>query len=181
MASNNRYQPRYTNPSSKVLSESSVGAGISGGTGTVVKTSVEQVGDLVTTKIFIDVTGLGTSTTDLDIIGTGTSPAYITQIDTSVMGTITGGKMECLEVPTTGADDVDLYCATEGTGVFDGGIAALAETALVTSGAAWTVDAVKGFLAAPANGKYLYLCNGEAGTVGTYDAGMFLITLYGYK
>ena len=120
------------------------------------------------------------STTDLDIIGSGASPAFITRITAAENGTIVGGNMTCLEAPTGGVTDIDLYAATEATGVFDGGIAALAETAVVTSGGAWTLARIIG--ATPdgvAANAYLYLCGGAAGTAGTYTAGRVLITLVG--
>lgn len=53
------------------------GAGITGGTGTVYKSGVMRIGDIIRTTILIDLTGLSSSTTDLDIIGTGTSAAYL--------------------------------------------------------------------------------------------------------
>lgn len=156
-----------------------VGSGFAG-TGTVYKTAVYKVGDLIKTEIFIDLTGAKSSTTDLDIIGNHASnPSHIGQITAAVNGTIVGGRMTCLELPAGGADDIDLYCATEGTGVFDGGIGTLAETALVTAGGAWASGTVKGLLADPGADKYLYLCGGEAGTAATYTAGKFMIELWG--
>ena len=156
------------------------GAGISGGTGTVFKTSVQRVGDIIKTSILIDLTGLASSTTDLDIIGVGASAAYLGQITAARNGTIFSGRMTCLEVPAGGADDIDLYSATEATGVFDAGIGTLAETALITSGGAWTLAGVKAFGNMPAADEYLYLTGGEAGTAATYTAGKFLIELEGY-
>jgi hypothetical protein len=156
------------------------GTGISAGSGTICKSSVVREGDIIVTRILLDLTGLGSSTTDLDIIGTGSGAAYLCQITTAVNGVILGGTMECFEVPATGADDIDLYAATEATGVFDGGIASLVETAVVTSGGAWAISSPKGFIAdSVAANKYLYLTGGEGGTAGTYTAGRFLITLYG--
>lgn len=156
-----------------------VGTGFAG-TGTVYKTAVYKVGDLIKTEIFIDLTGAKSSTTDLDIIGNhATNPSHIGQITAAKNGTIIGGRMTCLELPTTGADDIDLYCATEGTGAFDGGIASLAETALVTAGGAWASGTVKGLIANPGADKYLYLCAGEGSVAGTYGAGQFLIELWG--
>jgi hypothetical protein len=157
------------------------GRGILSGVGTVYRSSVQKVGGIIKTEILIDLTGLASSTTDLDIIGVGTNPAHLGQILQEKNGLILGGQMKCLEVPAGGADDIDLYMATEGTGVFDGGIGALTETALITKGSAWTLNQEIG-IADPAAlvGKYLYLCGGEAGTAATYTAGKFLITLYGY-
>lgn len=156
------------------------GAGITGGTGTVYKSSVRLVGGIYYSNIIIDLTGLQTSTTDLDIIGQGLSVAHIGQITAARNGTILFGRMTCFETPATGADDIDLYAATEGTGVFDGAVGDLAETAIITSGAAWAAADVKLFGAIPAADKYLYLTNGEAGTVGTFTAGKFLIEMFGY-
>lgn len=155
------------------------GAGITGGTGTVYKSAVAEFGGVIRTSILIDLTGLGSSTTDLDIIGQGVSAAHLGQITAARNGTILHGRMTCLEVPATGADDIDLYAATEATGVFDGLVTDLAETALVTAGGAWTAGLTKEFDTVAAN-KYLYLTCGEAGTVGTYTAGKFLIELFGY-
>lgn len=156
------------------------GAGITGGTGTVYKSSVSKRGGIIVTRIMIDLTGLASSTTDLDIIGQGLSAAHIGQVTAAQNGTILWGTMKCLEVPAGGADDIDLYAATEGTGVFDGGIGALAETALVTAGGAWTALLEKAFAADVAADKYLYLTGGEAGTAATYTAGKFLIEMFGY-
>lgn len=153
------------------------GAGFAG-TGTVYKASVDKCGDLIKTTIFIDLTGAASSTTDLDIIGTS-GVSHIGQIVAAVNGTIIGGRVTCVELPAGGADDIDLYSATEGTGAFDGGIGALAETALVTAGGAWASGTVKGLLAAPAANSYLYLCGGEAGTAASYTAGQFVIELWG--
>lgn len=156
------------------------GAGITGGTGTVHRSSIVKLGDgVIRTYIYIDLTGLASSTTDLDIIGVGSSAAYIAQITNAVNGEIFAGRMSCIEVPAGGADDIDLYSATEDTGVFDGGIAALTETALLTKGGAWT--RVPSLLTAmPVADQYLYLTGGEAGTAATYTAGKFLIELDGY-
>jgi hypothetical protein len=151
------------------------------GAGTVYKTSVQKVGDVVITRIVIDLTGAKSSTTDLDIIGThATDPAHIGQVTAAKNGTNIAGRMTCLELPAGGVTDIDLYSATEGTGAFDGGIAALAETALVTSGGAWATGTTKGFLADVAADQYLYLTGGAAGTAATYTGGKFLIELFGY-
>ena len=157
------------------------GTGISSGTGTVFKSSVQRVGGIIKTSLLIDLTGLASSTTDLDIIGVGAGAAYLGQVTADRNGTILTGRMTCLEVPAGGADDVDLYSATEATGVFDAGIGTLAETALVTAAGAWTLGLTKGLSAIPAANQYLYLCGGEAGTAATYTAGKFLIQLEGYE
>jgi hypothetical protein len=160
--------------------ETEAGAGITGGVGTIYETSVVKMGGIIHTYILLDLTGLSSSTTDLDIIGQGVSAAHIGRITAARNGTILSGTMTCLEVPAGGADDIDLYAATEGTGVFDGGVAALTETALITSGGAWTLAGVKAIAAVPAANQYMYLTGGEAGTAAAYTAGKFLIHLQGY-
>lgn len=156
------------------------GAGITGGVGTVYKSSAIKAGGIIKTSILIDLTGLASSTTDLDIIGVGASAAHLGRITAADNGTILTGTMTCLETPAGGADDIDLYSATEGTGVFDGGIAALTETALLTRGAPWAAGDIKPLTAWPAANAYLYLTGGEAGTADTYTAGKFLLELSGY-
>ncbi len=157
------------------------GAGITSGVGAVYKSDVWQSGGIIYTNILVDLTGLASSTTDLDIIGVGSSAAHLGQLTAAQNGTIYGGRMTCLEVPAGGVTDIDLYWATEGTGVFDGLVTALTETALITAGAAWTLALAKA-IADPvgiANG-YLYLTAGAAGTPATYTAGKFLLELFGY-
>lgn len=151
------------------------------GAGTLFTSSITQVGKVVTTQLVVDLTGLGSSTTDLDIIGVGASTAHIGQITTADNGVIYAGSMQCIVAPTTGVTDIDLYSATEGTGVFDGLVTALTETAVVTSGGAWTAARTAAFTSWPATDKYLYLTCGAAGTAGTYATGLFIITLTGYR
>jgi hypothetical protein len=150
------------------------------GTGGFVRSHVTREGGLIVTRLVVDLTGLSSSTTDLDIIGQGTAPAFLTQITTAVHGTVIGGTMSCLEAPVGGVTDIDLYVASEATGKFDDAISGLTETAVVTSGGAWTLAAVKGTASdAVVNNGYLYLTCGAAGTAAAYTAGRILITLFG--
>lgn len=167
-------------PSGETLA-TGAGAGVTGGTGTVYKSSVTRSGGIVHTSILIDLTGLSSSTTDLDIIGQGASAAHIGQVTAARNGaTILAGKVTCLEVPVGGITDIDLYSATEATGVFDGAIGSLAETILLTNGGAWTLAMTKALGGIPAANEYLYLTGGAGGTAAAYTAGKFLIELYGY-
>lgn len=157
------------------------GAGFTDGVGAIYKNRVQLSGGIYTTQIMLDLTGTASSTTDLDIIGSGVSPAYIGQNLAAQQGTtILMGSMQCLEAPAGGVTDIDLYSATEATGKFDDAVTGLTETALVTSGGAWTNGLTKGFTTVPAASEYLYLAGGAAGTAATYTAGKFLITLYGF-
>ncbi len=157
------------------------GAGITGGTGTIYKTSVQKSGDRYVITLEMDLTGLGSSTTDLDIIGQGVSVAHIGQLSAAQAGaTVHMLSMQCLEAPATGVTDIDVYSATEGTGKFDDAVTGLTETALITSGGAWTNGRVLGCTTVPLSTEFLYLTCGAAGTVGTYTAGKFRITIVGY-
>ncbi len=158
----------------------SPGAGISGASGNIYKTSVQKNGLVTTSRIFINMLNLQSSTTDADIIGRSTTPAYITLLTAQQGTTIFAVTMQCLELPATGVTDIDIYSATEGTGVFDDAISGLTETQIISSAGAWTAGRSIAGVAVPLNTEYLYFTNGTSGTVGTYSAGKFLITLYGY-
>ena len=137
---------------------------------------------LTTTRIVVDLTGLVGSATDLDIIGNtgGAANCHFGQITIAINGALIGGSVTCLEVPAGGATDIDFYSATEATGAQDALVTALTETALVTSGGAWTSGASKGMTALPAANEYLYITNGAGAAGGTFTAGKFLIQLFGY-
>lgn len=156
-------------------------AGVTGGTGTIYKNKVFRSGGIIKTEILIDLTGLGSSTTDLDVIGQGAAAAaHIGKLTAAECGaTIHAVSMQCLEAPAGGVGDIDLYSAVEGTAKFDDGIAALTETALITSGGAWTNGVTKAATTCPLATEYLYLTGGAAGTAASYTAGKFLVTLYG--
>jgi|TARA_R100000482_G_C5120355_1_gene145381 hypothetical protein len=156
------------------------GTGITGGTGTIYRSSVFRSGGVITTQILIDLTGLR-STASGDIIGVnGTSNVcHIGQITAAENGTILTGSMECFEAPAGGDPDINVHSATEGTGVEDGAIGDLTETLLVNSG-----DLALGtkvyFTAVPAADEFLYLTLG-ATTDADYTAGKLLIELKGYE
>lgn len=144
------------------------------------KSSYMQAGGIITTRILVDLTGLVGSGTDLDIIGNtgGATSAHFGQITTALNGTMAGGRVTCLEVPAGGTNDIDFYSANESTGAQDGLVTSLTETALVTSGGAWTSGASKGMTALPAANDYIYITNGAA-SGGTFTAGKFLIEFFG--
>lgn len=155
------------------------GLGITSGVDTLYRSGVQRFGGLIRTSILIDLTGLSSATSDLDIIGVGASPAHIGRVTKAVNGTVYAGAMTCLEVPAS-LTDIDLYAADEGDAVFEDGIAAETETALITAGGAWTAALKRIFTGLPADGQYLYLTNGAADTADPFTAGKFLIELEGY-
>ena len=156
------------------------GTGITGGTGTIYRSSVIREGGIIRTSILIDLTGLR-STASGDIIGVdGTSNVcHIGQITAARNGTILAGRMTCIEAPTGGDPDINVHSATEGTGVEDGAISSLTETLLVNAGDA-TLGSVVIFTAVPAADEFLYLTLGDT-TNADYTAGKLLIELFGYE
>ena len=156
------------------------GTGITTGTGTIYRSSVQRVGGIITTRILIDLTGLR-STGSGDIIGVnGTSlVCHIGQITAARNGTILTGSMECFEAPAGGDPDINVHSPTEGTGVEDGAIADLTETLLVNAGDA-TLGSKVYFTAVPAADSFLYLTTGDA-TDADYTAGKLFIELMGYE
>ena len=156
------------------------GTGITGGTGTIYRSSVMRSGGIITTRILIDLTGLR-STANGDIIGVnGTSNVcHIGQITAARNGTIIAGSMECFEAPAGGDPDINVHSATEGTGVEDGAIADLTETLLVNAGDASLGSKVY-FTGLPAADEFLYLTL-VATTDADYTAGKLVIELIGYE
>lgn len=160
------------------------GAGITAGTGTIFRASILDWGEIIETRLLIDITGLHSEATDLDIIGVdaSTSPAHLGNITSKCNGTILGGTMRCLEVPAGGDPNIALYAADEATGVEDGDVGDLTETAIFDPNADWTIDMSRSITGIPTDGQFLYLVQGDAsGTDADYTAGKFLITLYGYR
>ncbi len=157
------------------------GPGITDGSGTIYKSSVHRRGDIIVTQILLYLDGLKSATSDLDIIGEAASAnaSHLGQITAAINGTILGGKMMCLETPSS-LTDIDLYSATVNTGAHEDGIAALDERALVTKGGAWAIDSVEALTLLPRANDYLYLVNGTGDTADDFTAGKFLIELYGY-
>lgn len=155
---------------------STVGAGISAGVGTVYKTSVAVVGDVIITRIFIDLTGLSSAAAG-DIIGTA-GVCHIGQITAAVNGTIMGGKLYCTEAPAGGEADIDLYAATEATGAYDAAITGLTETQAVNSGTLALTTAANLIADSIAADSYLYLVSVGAGAA-AYTAGRIMIELWG--
>ena len=156
------------------------GTGITTGTGTLYRSSVQRSGGIITTRILIDLTGLR-STGGADIIGVnGTAlVCHIGQITAARNGTILTGSMECFEAPAGGDPDINVHSASEGTGVEDGLISGLDETLLVNAGDA-TLGSKVFFAAPPAADQFLYLTTGAA-TDADYTAGKLFIELMGYE
>jgi hypothetical protein len=157
------------------------GTGITGGTGTIYKTSVIKVGSIYHTTIYLDITGLQAIAVDGDVIGDSTNPAHLGRITAARNGTIESMRVTCEEAPATGSADIDFFRATVATAVKDDAISGVTGQAVaITAGGAWTNGAVKCATAVPAANDYLYITNGAGANAGTYTAGKFRIELIGY-
>lgn len=157
------------------------GVGITTGTGTVYKTSVIKIGNIIFTTIYIDLTGLASIATDGDIIGVnGGGAAHIGRITAAQNGTIESMEVFCTETPAGGLADIDVFRATVATGVQDDAISGI--TGQATTGAVniTAINTVKCATAVPAANDYLYLCAGAGAGAGTYTAGKLVIRMIGY-
>ena len=142
------------------------------------KSDVDTNVNIVKTSIMIDLTGLRDGGTAGDIIGKdGDGVAFIGQVTTANQGTVFGVTMTCVETPAGGGTDIDLYSATEGTGVNDTAIGDLTETQIINAGAASAGTMVAG--GDIAADQYLYLVGQGTGHA-AYTAGRFLIEILGY-
>ena len=168
----------------KMATEATASAGIEG-TAAVYVTQVNRLKSDVTTNvnivkttIMIDLTGLKDGGTAGDIIGKdGSGVAFIGKVTTANQGTVFGVTMTCLETPAGGSTDIDLFSATEGTGVNDTAIGDLTETQIINAGAASAGTVVAG--GDIAADQFLYLVSQGTGDA-TYTAGRFLIEITGF-
>ncbi len=160
------------------------GTGVTGGTGTIYKSTDIKIGDVIRSTLLIDLTGLASIATDGDVIGVGATAAHFGRIVAAEHGTILGGIMTCLETPAGGEVDIDIYTSTAATGVLDDAAGSLAGASKVLDAAGdWAAATVKTIGATvPAANSYLYLSVGTASspTAGTYTAGKFVLELFGY-
>ena len=169
----------------KMINEAEGGAGIEGAAAVYV-TQVERFKsdtatnvNIVKTTILIDLTGLTKSSTVGDIIGRdGAGVAYFARVTTADQGVIFGIQMTCLEVPSAGNGDIDIFSATEGTGVEDTAIGSLTESQITNGGALVAGSMVAG--GAIAADQFLYLVNAQGAGAGTYTGGRLLIELTGH-
>ena len=168
----------------KMAVEATASAGIEGTAAVYVtqvtrlKSDVSTNVNIVKTSIMIDLTGLKDGGTAGDIIGKdGSGVAFIGQVTTANQGTVFGVTMTCVETPAGGSTDIDLFSATEGTGVNDTAIGDLTETQIINAGAASAGTMVAG--GDIAADQYLYLVSQGTGDA-TYTAGRFLIEITGF-
>lgn len=140
-----------------------------------------EIGNLIYTKIVVDLTGLRSTGAD-DVIGDdGTSSAcYLARIRAAESGTIIGGSVKCLEVPAGGDPDINVYASTNAAAAESADVATLTGTGILINAGDHTNGRVLGFTALPADGEYIYLAAGAA-TDADYTAGILEIELIGVK
>ena len=151
-----------------------------------IQSSVSEVNGEIETTLRVDIGGgsIVSSGDADDVIGEdGVAAAYITRITTALNGIVYRGEMACLEVPTTGDANINLCADSDGTIAEDAG----SMDHILVDGGTWTLGKTHVFPSVtgsiPAGGivdDYLYLTHGGT-TAGTYDAGQFIIKLYGAK
>ena len=168
----------------KMATEATASAGIEGTAAVYVtqvnrlKSDVDTNVNIVKTTIMIDLTGLKDGDTAGDIIGKdGSGVAFIGKVTTANQGTVFGVTLTCVETPAGGSTDIDLFSATEGTGVNDTAIGDLTETQIINAGAASAGTVVAG--GDIAADQFLYLVSQGTGDA-TYTAGRFLIEITGF-
>ena len=165
----------------KMTSDIATGTAAGGGIDAVAPTiTVGCYNSEIITSIFIDI-GAGlilSSSTAGDVIGEdGVANAYLTRITTAKNGLVYRGEIICLEVPTTGDDDVNVCANSSGTIAED----AAGEGQHVLANCGTHTLGLKTDFAIPAGGivdDYIYLTHGDT-TAGTYNAGKFLLKFYG--
>jgi hypothetical protein len=163
------------------------GGGVSGAGS--LSTYVAKINGEFVTTILVDIAGLIDSGYNAKVIGdSDEAAAYLTQLTSAANGLIYKIEMSCIEAPTTGNADINLYANPS----------SLAEGASVTSGGALLLDSNASWslgrrIVSPASGsaltnavtsaasQYIYLAQGTMGgsSDATYGAGKFIIKFYG--
>jgi hypothetical protein len=168
------------------------GAGVSSAVG--VTTTISKVNGIIETVILVDFSGLTTQATNLRIIGDGSGTAELTKITHEKNGYIYRAEVGCIETPTGGGStvctDIDLVADTTArAGGYDLG-GASSDLIVVNAGGSWAIGKWEPSNVAPAGGAsltdglddyFLMLASGAdtGGASGTYNAGKFVIKLYG--
>ncbi len=166
-----------------ILADMTPGTGISTGTGTICEHRVTKIGGLFKTEILLDITGLNEAGTAADVVGKDGAAAncHLGQITAAVNGTIKAGRITCIEAPGTAHGDLDFYgTITEDSLAQDTAISAATGEQLLVDHGAWSAEEVDIMTTLPGVG-YLYLATGAGADGGDddYDAGIFLIELWG--
>ena len=160
------------------------------GTEVAPKVVVTQVGGMIETKVYVDLTGLKKASDVGDAIGLdGTADASLFAWDTSVHGdVIVESSLACIELPTAATNvllDFDVLSATA-TLDYNGDVAGEADVKnlFVAGGNCALGKTIKDVdVETPAtSGDKVYLCDGNTSTAAdTFTAGKLILTFKAYK
>lgn len=160
------------------------------GTEVAPKVVVTQVGGMIETKVYVDLTGLKKKSDIGDAIGLdGTADASLFAWDTSVHGdVIVESSLACIELPAAASNnllDFDVLSATA-TLDYDGDVAGEsdAKTLFAAAGNCALGKTIKDVdVESPAtSGDKVYLCDGATSTgADTFTAGKLILTFKAYK
>ena len=139
-------------------------------------TRFEKNGTIIK-EIKFDMTALKSAAVANDIIGLAAGVAYIGRYVVATDGVIYKTELICLELPTTGDDDVNVIELASNSLIFEGNGGT---DYVVDGGVAVKGGIVENFVPALTADAYWYLTAGAGDTAGTYDAGQFILRTYGH-
>ena len=168
-----------------ILQDGVVGAGAIGTSGFGAPRTYRRVENgVVITTIKFDITGLGcVGTAGNDVIGLAAGGvAYIGRYVTANYGIVFKAVMSCIEAPGEGTATItqDIDIATNASALLEydgaGGSAKLINGATMVLG-----QSVVNWVPALTANDYLYIVEADtAATTGVYNAGMYILTIYGH-
>lgn len=158
----------------------SPGTGLSTATGFVYKMGIERSGNIIVTRIYMDLTGLNSGGVAGDIIGKdgGTANCHFGQVTAANNGTIYAGFVDVGEAPAGGDPDIDFYSGDEATGAENAAVSGLTNSTQLTDSGDLAVGTRVNFTGLPTANQYLYMVVGTQ-TDANYTAGMIIVTLIG--
>ena len=143
---------------------------------------------VITTQIKFDISGLavkGDAANDVIGLSAG-GVAYIGRYVVATYGALFKAELSCLEAPGEGTatitQDIDLAANSSAVLIYDG---AASTKKLINSATLVANETVVNLIpvsaTALAANDYIYIVEADtAATTGVYDAGMFLLTMYGH-
>lgn len=162
-----------------------VGAGAIGTSGFgAPRTFRKTIDGIIETRIEFDITGLacvGTAANDVIGLAAG-GVAYIGRYVKALYGVVFKAEMSCIEAPGQGTATItqDIDVATNASALleYDGA----ASTGKLINGATLVEgQTVVNLAPAMTANDYLYLVEADtAGTTGVYNAGQYILTIYGH-
>ena len=168
-----------------ILQDGTVGAGAIGTSGFGAPRTYKRVENgIIITTIKFDITGLacvGTAANDVIGLAAG-GVAYIGRYVVANYGLVFKAELSCLETPGEGAATItgDIDVATNASALleYDG---AASTGKLINGGTLVAGQTVANLVPAMTANDYLYLVEADtAGTTGVYNAGQYVLTIYGH-